>query len=783
MKQILLYLLAITTIIACSKSDEVEEENNNETFKQPEITLDVTALSFSTDGGSKEITFTSSEVWTAEVINSRADNWCTINPTSGAAGNATITVTTEPNDMSDDRSASIVIKSGTVSKAITVNQKQKDALTVTASKFEVEVEGGEVSIEVKANIDFEYTIEESAKGWVEYMTNCALKTSNLVFNVKENEQDEKREAQITIKSGEYSETVTIYQAGRVPSFILSQNEYVVLLDGETIAVEVKSNVDVEVELPADAEWISECATRKFSTNTYYFDIAPSEEYEQRTANIKFTNKENNISEVVKITQKPKDAIVLAKSHYEFSANGGDIDLEIQTNVDFVVTISEDAQSWIEHLETRTMETKTLFFRVWEFSDYEDREGSITISGGDATQIVTVKQLGLKRTLEKERKALIEFYKATGGDNWINNTNWCSDKPIDEWYGIDTHEDTGMICRLILNRNNLVGNIPEQIGELSNLRTLWLNDNHLSGELPLSMTNLLRLEDLSLANNHLSGKVSHIIPKFRHLSLLDLNDNNFTGDLPEIHNYVEYMNFCGLKNNLFTGNIPESYIRAFGSDSNDDVYNTYYGWRYDIQYNNLTGKIPASMANHKNWVAHWREIVPQNPGYGFDKVDLPAPQIVVKCFDDSFLDLAEEYKSHQYTMIFRWDPNCIYSQPYIHSIYQLYNKYKDKGLGLLCTTRGKFSLEIMEPLMSVCKDVKVFWENSNDSWDNNPMSLGGFFFLFRSGATPYFHIVDNNGNIVFYGSGDCGNSTVPQYHANRDDIFDFVATLFGAEKYE
>ena len=52
-----------------------------------------------------------------------------------------------------------------------------------------------------------------------------------------------------------------------------------------------------------------------------------------------------------------------------------------------------------------------------------------------------------------------------------------------------------------------------------------------------------------------------------------------------------------------------------------------------------------------------------------------------------------------------------------------------------------------------------------------------------GATPYFHVVDSSGNIVFYGSGDGGNETVPQYHDNRDEIFDFVANLFGDEKYE
>ena len=73
MKRFLLYLLAVATIVACSKSDDVGggNNNNNETPKQPEITLSTAAADFSTDGGTNVITFTSSEAWTAQVVNSR----------------------------------------------------------------------------------------------------------------------------------------------------------------------------------------------------------------------------------------------------------------------------------------------------------------------------------------------------------------------------------------------------------------------------------------------------------------------------------------------------------------------------------------------------------------------------------------------------------------------------------------------------------------------------------------------------------------------------------------
>ena len=130
MKKFFYTLFAILAFVACSESDVDNGGNSGggqTPPKQPEITLSTAAADFSTDGGSNVITFTSSEAWTAQVVNSRADDWCSIEPTSGPAGSAKITVTTTANDTPDDRTASIIIKAGTASKTINVLQKKKVA--------------------------------------------------------------------------------------------------------------------------------------------------------------------------------------------------------------------------------------------------------------------------------------------------------------------------------------------------------------------------------------------------------------------------------------------------------------------------------------------------------------------------------------------------------------------------------------------------------------------------------------------------------------------------------
>jgi len=569
-----LLLLSMTFVAACSDGGEdVVEPDPKPTPSKPAITLDVSSSDFTTDGGSNTISFTTAAPWTAEVLNSRADAWCSVSPTDGPAGDAEITVTTTANDTPDNRSASIVIKAGTTEKTITVSQKQKDALTVTSDKFEVSAEGGEVTIEVKANIDFEYTISEKAKAWIASADSRALKTTTLVFDVSANEDTEKREGSITITSGSFKETVTVYQEGTVPVITLTQNEFVVPSAGDVIAVEVKSNVNVEVELPAETDWLSEDKSRAMSTNTYYFIVAESGEYEQREAEIKFTNKKNELSETVKVVQVQKDAIVVAKNEYEMDVEGGALDFEILTNVDVTVTIPDSVADWISHVESRALESQTLHFDIAPCDLSENRSGTITLSGGDAVQKILIKQDGLKEILDAERNALIAIYKALDGDNWTNNTNWCSDKPVSEWEGVECENHFVTYLYLTQLSTPMNGNIPPEIGNLSHLKSLsvslntndnlpkeignlkdleqiylWLYSDNAKREIPTCLYDCKNLQVLHLEGECIVGTISPQIGQLQNLRSLMITPN-ISGPLPdEIGNLsnLEDLSIRGLK---------------------------------------------------------------------------------------------------------------------------------------------------------------------------------------------------------------------------------------------
>lgn len=156
----------------------------------------------------------------------------------------------------------------------------------------------------------------------------------------------------------------------------------------------------------------------------------------------------------------------------------------------------------------------------------------------------------------ERAALIALYNATDGDNWKNNTNWCSDKPLSEWYGIETRERH--VTRLKLYENNLKGTIPINLGNLSKLEYLHLSHNNLNGVIPVELANLKELQELYLHYNKLTGIIPNELGNIRGLQELNLGGNKLTGPIPEELGNLIKLRDISLGYNQLTGDIPSSF---------------------------------------------------------------------------------------------------------------------------------------------------------------------------------------------------------------------------------
>lgn len=179
------------------------------------------------------------------------------------------------------------------------------------------------------------------------------------------------------------------------------------------------------------------------------------------------------------------------------------------------------------------------------------------------------------TMALDRQAdsliLVEVYNQLDGPNWTNPLNWLSDRPLEEWRGIQIQDDR--VVSLALTNQKPKGAFPLQVLGLDQLRTLEFRGGaEVTGSIPADLVQLSKLSRFSVSGCELSGEVPNIFTQFPDLSTLILRDNNFEGPLPDIPNGLSL--FYAQKNN-FSGPIPASWnARDIGT--------------LDISSNNLTG---------------------------------------------------------------------------------------------------------------------------------------------------------------------------------------------------
>ena len=174
----------------------------------------------------------------------------------------------------------------------------------------------------------------------------------------------------------------------------------------------------------------------------------------------------------------------------------------------------------------------------------------------------------------DRKALVAFYHATGGDNWKVNTNWLTDAPLGEWYGVGTmgagyvdmlvpfpglygvwRRCAGCVDTLSLRNNGLTGKIPAELGNIVHLNLLNLSDNQLTGEIPTELVRITRLNELHLDGNDLTGEIPTEWGNTGSLNVLGLGGNQLTGSIPAELSRLYELEALRLDDNQLTGEIP------------------------------------------------------------------------------------------------------------------------------------------------------------------------------------------------------------------------------------
>ena len=431
-------------------------------------------------------------------------------------------------------------------------------------------------------------------------------------------------------------------------------------------------------------------------------------------------KSESLEERIEVRQLKQNVILLGGNRYEVTFEEQTLTVEVRSNVDYRVEIGEGSDWIIETPESRSEELKRRehVFRIANNLQESARTGLIFFRdlSSSLSDELTLIQSGWEDP-DPERTALVSIYESSGGDSWTRNDNWCSDKPLSDWYGVET-DAWGHVTALRLSHNNLSGTISEKISKLTGLQHLDLSWNDLGGEISIdikgymysNLDNLLELESINFSHNRLEGYLPDNWYKLEKLQYLNLSFNR---------------------------------IKSWLSTIWDPMFKNGRTVDLILNGNYLYGDIPKSIQDHPDWNRLALQMIRQNPGgarLNYDK-DIYLPDFTFTDLSDgSEHSIREVYSANKLTMLLHWDPLQESSGDFISTIVRRFHTlFRGQGFTVVgITPEGE---EYREAAKRYIREQGISWTAVTDYRDSD-----GRRIILPDYPYPSYQLVDGSGKL-------------------------------------
>ena len=343
-------------------------------------------------------------------------DWVTLPSSARTRGvkPSVVTLEVKENKSYHDRKVVVTIanKDAGVSVPITIDQPFNTVFTADKTAFDVDMAGGTVTVNLQTNISYNVMIPDDCD-WITLPATSksrmdgekarkskksrAATTEAIVLRVKENPGYKDRDAVVTIgnKDAGAEIKISIHQPFTTV-FKADKTAFDVDMAGGTITVNMESNISYEVSIPSGCDWITmptavrskaraNSKSRGTTTSAVVFRVKENLSYKDREAVVTIANKEAGVSIAIYIHQPFATEFKVDKNEFEVPMEGGTVTVNVESNVDYDVSIPSGC-SWITRVNTarsRATKSSVVMLRVSENTSGSDRRAVITISNSSA----------------------------------------------------------------------------------------------------------------------------------------------------------------------------------------------------------------------------------------------------------------------------------------------------------------------------------------------------------------------------------------------------------------
>ena len=331
-------------------------------------------------GGNGSLTVESNTSWTA----SSDQTWCRVATASGT-GNGTIALTIDKNEAVTQRTATITVKAGTLTRTATVTQDGADIiLTVTGASFKAD--GGTGSITGTSNTDWTASSNQS---WCQLGRTAGTGSGSISLTVTKNTSTSSREATITVKAGSKTAYATVTQSGQGIILTINPTSQSFEADGGSYTVAVTSNTSWNVS-SSQPSWCTVSKSSGSNNGSVTVTVAKNPNTTTRTATVTFEANNGGAKVSLNVTQKAQVVVphtYASPTSLNFGNSVSSQNISVSSNESWTATSSDN--SWCVLSSYNGSNDGTITVTVAANTSRSKRTATITVTGSNSGDKTTI----------------------------------------------------------------------------------------------------------------------------------------------------------------------------------------------------------------------------------------------------------------------------------------------------------------------------------------------------------------------------------------------------------